>query len=95
MTITLTRQQTEKMLKKIGAEIKSGAKHTNAHLKINDKHIFLIPISRSSKDDIPTGTAQKIFQQTLLQNHDQFVRLRNCPMDKQEYLDIISKQGII
>lgn len=95
MTITLNKQQTEKMLKKIGAEIKSGAKHTHAHLKINGKHIFLIPISRSSKDNIPTGTAQKIFQQTFLQTPEQFVRLRNCPMGKDEYLGIISRQGIL
>jgi len=95
MSITLTRQQTENMLTKIGAEIIHGAKHANAHLKVNGKHIFLIPISRSSKDNIPIGTAHRIFKQTLLENHEQFMRLRNCPMKKEEYLSIISVQGIV
>jgi hypothetical protein len=94
MSITLTRQQTEAMLKKIGANVENGAKHMKARLTVKGKHIFLIPISNGSKD-IPTGTAQKIFRQTGLQNRDDYERLRNCPMTREEYLKIISELGIL
>ena len=94
MSVTLTKQQALTMLTKIGAEIEEGAKHLKARLVVEGKHVFLIPISNGSKD-IPTGTAQKIFRQAYLHHRDSCEKLRNCPMRRGEYLEILRKQGVL
>ena len=94
MSLTLTREEAITMLRKIGAEIKSGGKHLKAHLTYEGKHIFLIPISNGSKD-IPIGTAQRIFREAKLIRREHCEKLRNCPMDEKEYLRILREQGII
>ena len=94
MTVTLKKEQALQMLKKVGAEIENGAKHLKARLVIEGRHIFLIPISNGSKE-IPIGTAQKIFREAKLVRRDHCEKLRNCPMDKEEYRNILREQGII
>jgi hypothetical protein len=94
MSITLTKDDTKKMFKKLGATIETGAKHLKATLVVEGKHVFMIPISNGSKD-IPTGTAQKIFREAHLSNRKDCEQLRNCPMQRPEYLDILRQQGII
>ena len=94
MSVTLTRNQALTMLKKLGAVVQSGGEHLLVRLKVNDKHIFNIPISNGSKD-IPTGTAHRIFRLVHLKNNEQCIGLRDCPMKKEEYIDILRRQGIL
>ena len=94
MTVTLKKEQALKMLEKVGAKIENGAKHLKARLVVDGRQIFLIPISNGSKE-IPTGTAQKIFREAKLFRREHCENLRNCPMDRDEYLDILREQGII
>ena len=94
MTVTLKKEEALKMLEKVGAKIETGAKHLKARLIVDGRHIFLIPISNGSKE-IPLGTAQKIFREAKLIRREHCEKLRNCPMDKEEYLNILREQGII
>lgn len=94
MSVTLTTTQAKQIFEKIGAKIESGGRHLIACLFIDGKHIFRILISYGNKA-IPTGTAHKIFKEAHLIERRHWIGLRECPLQKDDYIDILRQRSIL
>jgi predicted RNA binding protein YcfA (HicA-like mRNA interferase family) len=95
MGVTLTRKEAIKMLTKIGAYFEEGSRHIKVRVEIDGKKVLTTVISRGSKE-IPTGTAKSIFRELGLGNSvEKCLALKNCPLQREEYIQYLRSEGVI
>ena len=83
------------MLSKLGASFAEGGRHERISLEIDGTLVFLTVLSRGSKD-IPIGTAKSIFRELHISgNLDHCIALRNCPMTRDEYVELLRRMGVL
>ena len=86
----LKARQVEKIYEKLGMEI-TKTHHKLAFFRYNSKVIIKTHLSHGSGD---AKAADKIRQDFRLSEKD-FCDLRDCPMDKNRYVEILKQKGII
>jgi hypothetical protein len=95
MSVPLTRAQAVQMLTKIGATIEEGSRHKKVRLDVDGKKVLRTILSRGSKE-IPTGTAKSIFRELgLARSVEKCIALRNCPMQREEYIAYLRSEGVL
>jgi len=95
MSVTLTRKQAIQMFNKIGATITEGGRHQKISLEVDGRKVIRTALSRGSKD-IPTGTAKSIFRELgLAKSVEKCIALRNCPLQRDEYIKHLREEGIL
>ena len=95
MSVTLTRKQAIRMLNKIGATIEEGGRHHKISLELEGRKLFRTVLSRGSKE-IPTGTAKSIFRELgLAKSIDKCIALKNCPLEREDYIAYLRSEGVL
>ena len=83
-------KQVERIYEKLGMEI-NNTHHKLAYFRYNGKVIFKTRLSNGSGD---AKAIDKIRQEFKLNEVD-FCNLRDCPLSKEGYVEILKKKGLI
>jgi len=93
MGLQLKKQEAEKIFKKLGVNEKTDSHHVRGFICVNG--IKVLPVFYSHGNGDMPGKIPEKFRKSLLLNHDEFMRLKECPMRKEEYYSLLEKRIIM
>jgi len=85
--------EAETIFNKLEVEIKSTKHHVSGWIMNENKKILPVYYSHG-KGDMP-GKVGDMFRQSFKLNEDQFKDLRDCPLDRDGYIDILKEKQLI
>ena len=89
----LKKNEAQAIFNKLKIELKSLKHHVSGWLKHNGQPILPLYFSHG-KGDMPGKVGDK-FRQSLRVNEAQFKQLRDCPLDREGYIQILKEKQII
>lgn len=86
----LTQREAQAIARKLDAEIKKGAKHDQAIIRYANRIVARYGIRRASK-----AVGHSYIPKQLFISPQQALDLAQCPLDKDEYFEILRKKGFL
>jgi hypothetical protein len=88
----LSKREAKKIIDKLQIDHRNKT-HNYGFLKYNNKKILPVYFSHG-KGDMPGNVPDK-FRQSLKINRSDFEDLKNCPLSRADYIEILKSKGII
>jgi len=89
----LKKQEAERIFTKLGIEFKKDGHHVRGFICINGKKVIPVYFSHGH-GDMPGRIPEK-FRKSFMLDSEEFIRLRDCPMSKEEYYSLLAKRVIL
>ena len=87
MGLQLKKQEAERIFTKLSIKEKKDSHHVRGFICING--IKVLPIFYSHGHGEMPGKIPEKFRKSLMLNHEEFIRLKECPMSKEEYYKLL------
>lgn len=93
MGLQLKKKEAERIFKKLGIKKKNSSHHVRGFVELNGKKV--IPLFYSHGNGDMPGNIPNKFRKSLRLNTEEFLLLKNCPMSKDEYLEILKNRIVL